>query len=265
MNMVAVVDAPSVIIQTYYISTGKKNAMYTLRQRRDVVGQASFMGAFMPDFYLCTLAATEDKAVAKAKEYVDAMRDRIGETSGFKIIFDDSPDHENYKRRGKLSTRDTRNMETIEDGFFPFGKHVGTPICAAPESYVLFFADKAKSETDPVMCALSAACMGIALERGWIAKREVVRAERAAVDSLSNFIGKVGERRDFTGVVVTSFNKITEWDNYWINKIRVGDDLVSYMGCKSLGNQGEEITFRATIKEHKDYNGIKTTKVNRPA
>jgi len=255
------------ITQTYYISTGKKNALYTLRCRRDMAGQASFMADFMPDFYVCTLAADEERAAEKATTYVDAMRERIGQTDDFKIVLDADADREVYKRRGNLSVRDTWNLDRIEAGYFPFGKHSGTPIAEAPESYVLFFADKTREQQDNVIyAALAAACMGVALEKGWIAKRDAVRAERNAVDLKSNYIGKVGERRDFTGEVITSFEKTDyERGSYWINKIRVGDDIVCYIGGKSFGKPGDVVTFRATIKRHSEYQGVRSTQVNRPA
>lgn len=254
------------ITQTYYISTGKKNAMYTLRCRRDAEGQAASMYAFMPDFYLCNLAATEERAVEKATEFVEAMRERIGEREDFRIVFDPTPEIEADKRRGKLSIYDTRKLETIESGVFPFGKHAGSRIEAAPESYVLFFADKAADPAnDIVMQALSAACAGVALEQGYIARRDERRAELAALDALSGHIGTIGERRDFEGELYAVFFKGDEFGGYWINKVRCGNDVVSYIGSKALGEKGEVVKFRATIKKHDEYKGVKSTQVNRPA
>lgn len=257
------------IIQTYYIGTGAKNAMYTLRCRRDSEGQSASMYDFMPDFYLCNLAADEDKAIEKAQAHVEALRERIGENENFKIIFDSCPDREIYKRRGRLSVAQTRNLDRIEQGFLPFGKHAGMRIEDAPESYVLFFADKARDAMmDIVMHALSAACAGVALEKGYIAARDERRAEMAAQDALSNHIGTVGERRDFEGVLYVSFFKGSDdQDGFgcWINKVRCGNDIVTYIGSKALGEKGANVKFRATIKKHDLYKGVKTTQVNRPA
>lgn len=258
------------IVQTYYISSGAKNAMYTLRCRRDCVGQAPSMYQFMPDFYLCNLSANEEKAIEKAKLYVQSMRERIGENENFTILFDDCPDQEIYHRRGKLSAQQSRYLDLIEQGILPFGKHSGTKIEEAPASYLLFFADKAKDPTaDVIMQALSAACAGVALHKGYIAVREAQREERAAQDSLSNHIGTIGERRMFQGELYLSFFKGPQNDydgfGYWINKVRCGNDIVTYIGSKALGTQGTTVSFKATIKNHDTYKGIKTTVVNRPA
>lgn len=256
------------ITQTYYVSTGAKNAMYTLRCRRDCDTQPALY-AFMPDFYLCNLAATEEKAAEKAREYVERMRVRIGEHDGFRIEFSDEPDRIAMKRRGKLSAADTRCILQIEAGVFPFGKHRGERIEDAPSSYVLFFADKTRDpEANAVTQALAAVCMGIALDRGYVAARDVKRAEQAEIDALSNYVGAIGERRMFEGEVFVSFEKpATDYapGGYWINKVRCGNDIVTYIGGKSLGEKGATITFKATVKKHDAYNGVKSTQVARPA
>jgi uncharacterized protein (DUF3820 family) len=254
------------IIQTFYISTGRKNAMYTLRARRDTVGQQAFMADFMPDYYICNLAATPELAAEKATLYFEAMQDRITQSEHFKMILDTDPEQEAFKRRGKLSTYDTIKLNKVEEGYFPFGKHVDTKIIDAPDSYILYFADKATEVTEPVLGALVAACMGVALERGLIAKREAIKAERMERDMLSNFIGTVGSRIDFEGELLVCFQKDDGYGgSYWINKVYCNNNIVVYMGSKSLGDKGSVVKFRATIKKHSEYQGIKTTQVSRPS
>lgn len=258
------------IIQTFYISTGRKQGFYTLRYRRDVVG-SPHLSPYTPDNHICTLAATEEKAVEKAQAYFDAFVERVGGSTEERVlVFEPYADHDVIARRGVLSVSDTLAMEAIEAGILPFGKHKGVRFEDAPESYLLYFADKLHSddEAKPVSAALYAACAGAALELGYIAKRDAARAERAALDALSTHIGAVGERRNFSGVVVTQFFKKNFEDSppddgYYINKIRVGADLVVYVGNK-LGEKDAPVEFKATIKAHDEYKGVKTTKVNRP-
>jgi len=253
------------IIQTFYISTGAKNAMYTLRCRRDVVGSPN-LSPYTPDYYLKTLAADEDRAVEKAREHFEAFVERVGgNREDCTFNFEPYADNEVYQRRGKLSVADTKAIEEIEAGVFPFGKHKGEAIADAPEGYVLFFADKLATDMEarPVSLALYAACAGVALERGLIAKRDAARAERRSLDEQSEFVGTVGERREFTGTVVTQFYKGNDEGGYWINKVRCGNDLVCYVG-KQFSERDCTITFKATIKKHSEYQGIKSTQVNRP-
>lgn len=255
------------IIQTYYVSTGAKNAMYTLRFRRDFIGQAPHMFDMMPDHYVCNLAADEFLAMEKGAAYVEQFRERVGETEDFKIIFDASgADREAYKRRGKLSVKDTFKIERIESGVIPFGKYAGKNFTDAPDSYILYWVDKSREEiTDPVIGAIIAMCQGFAAAKGLIAKRDAAREARHAVDVKSEYIGNVGKRQDFTGVLeYLSAPNDGSYGVWHTNKVRIGNDIVLYFGAP-LGVQGETITFRATIKAHKETDGVKTTQVNRPA
>lgn len=255
------------ITQTYYIQTGKKNAMYTLRCHRD---NDQFQGSvlFDPDFYLCNLAADEETASYKATLYVNVMRERMPDRKDFRIFFDADAGGK-YQRRGKLSVSDTRALERIEAGFVPFGKHAGKAIADLDMGYLLWLSDKAGTFEGVPMNAMGMNAQGIALERGYIAIREAKREERANEDALSGHLGTIGERREFEGEIVTSFAK--RYDDqahseiaYWINKVRCGTDLVTWIGGKSIGAMGSVVKFKATIVGHDDYKGVKSTKVNRP-
>lgn len=253
------------ITQIYYIGTGALNAMFTLRSTRRT--DDAFANMFIPDNYLCNLAAAgeagEELAISKARNYVDAMRERIGETDDFKIEFGGIWEDACNARRGKLSVRDTAAIETIEAGRFPFGKNAGKRIEDAEFGYVLYFADMMTKTENPVTYALAAACQGVALEKGYIAKREAAAVAKREADELSAHIGTIGERRDFTGEIVSVFFKDDGFGGFHTTKIRCGDDLVTYYG-KQIGERGATVTMKATIKRHDEYKGIKTTVVNRP-
>lgn len=240
-----------------YISTGKLNAFYTLWTQRTG-------GEFYVDpHYICNLATDEDRAEEKARDYAERMADRL---APMRVVFLGFEHEGLSRRRGKLSVRDTANLEKIEAGIFPFGKHRDTPIADAPDGYILFFADKTKDEgLDVSMSALAAACLGVALERGLIAKRDAARAERAALDALSAHVGNLGDRLEFAGEVVAVFYRdYQDGTGFWVSKVRQGQDLISYIGGKPLGERGEVVRFRATVKKHDDYKGVLSTQVSRP-
>lgn len=243
----------------FFISTGSQNVYYTLRST--TINEEA--GIHCNDYYICNLSIDVDTAIEKAKAYVDAYRDRVGETSEFKVEFGGVWDAHVIARHKGLTAKESNDIETVWDGLFPFGKHRGEYIAKAPDSYVLFWADK--NDTSPVVAALSSACLGVAIERGLIAKRDEERAAQKAQDMMSNFIGEVGQRITFEGEVVSVFEKEDRYsgDIFYINKIRVGDDLVTYIG-KKLANKGDNVSFKATIKDHHEYEGVKSTKVNRP-
>ena len=258
---------PSVITATYFISSGRKNAMYTLRVSRNG-------GLYAIDNYICNLSTDPDKAEEKAREYYDRWVQRHGETEYFKPVFAGFADFELFERKGKLSVRDTEMLETVESGVMPFGKHVNKRFEDLPMNTVLWWADQGKEEgfenKGEVFQAVCAACVGVALDKDYIAKRAEMRQERIDRDNLSDYVGELKQRLDFDGVIEAvadcgmqqvSWNG---WTEKYMNKIRVGNNIVVYFG-KRMGEPGEAIKFRATVKAHQEYNGVKQTVVNRPA
>lgn len=247
------------IIRTYYISTGALEAMHTLR-----VLTAS--ENFSHDHFIRILSSAKnpEMAIEKAKNWID----RIGgeyDNENSQVRFGGIWDEPTNERVGKLSVRDTHNLQIIEDGKFPFGKHNGTLIEDAPESYVLFFADKVSTATDAVTFALASACHAIAADRGYYDKRQAIRDENLIKDMKSNHIGNVGDRIDFEGEVFLAFNKTTGYgDSYWINKIRQNDDIIVYIGGKALGEVGSIIKFKGTVKSHSSYQEVRSTVISRP-
>lgn len=243
--------------RVYYIDTGAMNVMYTLRTY--FVGGAN--SYFLADHYVCNLSLDLTKAEEKAEAYVQAMRERQPEVT---IVFIDGVDHAASVRRPKMSMRDTIALEKLESGILPFGKHAGLPIMDAPDSYILFFADKQGTLDTVIMNAIASACMGVALIKGLIAKREVARAERLAVDIQSEFVGKPKDRIEIDGVVVSAFSRFTDYGVQWITKIRVGHNLFTYFG-DHVGKTGFTVKGKATVKSHNEYQGVKSTVINRPA
>lgn len=96
---------------------------------------------------------------------------------------------------------------------------------------------------------------------------EEVKTEEAKPES--SHIGTVGERRIFKGIIksVISFNrpKFHYYDSGvgYITRVIVDGSTVVYFG--ELGEKDKEVEFKATVKEHGEYNGVKQTVVARPA
>lgn len=239
----------------FYISTGAKNARYTLRHQRFAPG-----AYVTPDSFICVLADDIDRAAEKARDYFDRVKDRFENA-----ILVEEPDYEIGKRRGKLSLKATRQIEKVEAGLFPFGKYNGTVIVDAPDSYILYWADQSSKQdmsAQPVLNALASICMGLAMDRDLIAKRQEKRDTHLFVKLCSQFEGTVGERRNFEGVVFAQYYN-DEYGFYNTQVLLDNGNIVSYAGNK-LGERGERLNFDARIHSHGDYNGCRSTKVKRP-
>lgn len=99
----------TVVTTTYFISSGRKNAMYTLRVERRG-------GGYTSDNYICNLSTDPEKAEAKAREYFDRVSARLTETDTFKMVFQGFADFDLFERRGKLSVFDTENWNCWKKG-----------------------------------------------------------------------------------------------------------------------------------------------------
>lgn len=254
--------------QTYFISSGRLNAMYTLRVIRSGHG-------FHSENYLGNLSTDPELAEAKARDYFDRIAARIGNSPDLKLVFAGYADFELGERRmgdsgHRMSTQDTMNIELIESGEVPFGKHRGRKLEDLDAGYLLWWVDQGSS-TNPVAQAMIHAATGVALEKGYIAAREEKRAEIAEQKSKSVWIGEVKERREFEGVcdcirvldpVMVAYN--TYADRYMVTFIVDGNEVVYFGGTTFGAKVGESMKFKATIKAHSEYKGTKQTIIQRP-
>lgn len=88
--------------------------------------------------------------------------------------------------------------------------------------------------------------------------------ENAAIAAVSNFVGTVGDRDVF--VLTCTFSKDFDGMNGFYTAHRFADEagnVFKYNGNK-IASEGDKITIKATIKAHTEWNGVKTTQVNRP-
>lgn len=263
-------QSPTVVTKLFYITTGRKNGFYTLRTQNLFPAAHTLSGFEIPDNHVCTLAASEESAIEKASAYVEAYRSRVPETEYFKIQFDPCIDREVTIRRGNLSVQDSLLLDELESGIMPFGKHKGKAIVDLPASSILWYADQSSKEQRPVMSAICDFCAGIAAEKGYLAQREQDRAKEMETFGLSKHVGDLKSRLTFSGKLIRVyqagdyFNGAEYVPPYFIQTFHCGDDLIVYKGGKQLCEKNEILTFKATVKAHDEWKGVKTTVVNRP-
>jgi hypothetical protein len=99
-----------------------------------------------------------------------------------------------------------------------------------------------------------------------IPARDAEKAARAAANAGSQHVGTVGKREKFTLNIdwVKSFE--SAFGFIQIHGLR--DDagnIVIYKGSTVLGEKGQQITVKATVKAHGDREGVKQTVISRPA
>ena len=100
-----------------------------------------------------------------------------------------------------------------------------------------------------------------------IARREenkqVRAAERAEKSVTAEWVGTVGERRLFTLTVRHRYSREGQMGTYWVNIMEDSQgNVFIYRGNR--WEIGAVVEFKATIKAHDTYQGLKQTVLNRP-
>lgn len=240
----------------YYISSGALNAMRTLRS------VISVPGVYFRDEYICNLARDWDEAMAKARARVGTEAEIRG--SDFNL-------NEWGKYGGaKVKPWMRKQLDQIEMGIMPFGKHKGREIKTLPEGYVKYWVEQVATNT--VGQVLVQKFTDIANELDYFAKwdGEEKAAEKAYQEKIESMdhVGVVGERK----VVFVRCDKVLgfsggpSWSPYttYLNICvdRHGNEFV-YRGSKRW-EEGKYYKATVTIKEHKTYKGKPQTVFNRP-
>jgi hypothetical protein len=102
------------------------------------------------------------------------------------------------------------------------------------------------------------------IERGEARVAEREEAMRAKADR-SGWIGNVGERMVFTLTIQMVISMEGQYGYSYLHVTEADDgNTVIYKGTNCLGERGDKVTVKATVKEHDIRDGVKQTKISRP-
>ena len=94
--------------------------------------------------------------------------------------------------------------------------------------------------------------------------RAAKAAERAAELAQSQHVGTVGERITIEGTIFFTVDYETAYGTTYVTGIKDAAGNVFIQKGVAVGGKGEEITLKATIKEHGERDGVKQTIISRP-
>jgi len=109
----------------------------------------------------------------------------------------------------------------------------------------------------------------MAAARSMVAKAQARQAERLAARNApatsGHHVSTVGQREVF----VLTINRIMEHEgmygtSYFHTCTDANGNAFIYKGTSELGEVGDTVTVKATVKEHTAYNGVAQTVINRP-
>lgn len=239
-----------------YISSGAKNAMYTLRVF------VQFAGGPARDNYICNLArdpeVAEEKALAMFLELFADDQDAVFDpTNEFNL----NPYGQSWK-----TIREQKLMEMVEDDKFPYGKYTNQPFDQVDDGYALWWSKKEiTDQTDTVTAAIITRMRGIAAERKVLEKMAKKRAEIEAKKAASKHVGEVGKRSE----MILTLHAIRYLDGIYgtvdlhIMEDQDGNAVRWFANTNSGMEKGRTYKVMATVKKHDEYDGCKQTMVNR--
>lgn len=106
------------------------------------------------------------------------------------------------------------------------------------------------------------------IERGEarVAERAKAREEARQADAdKSGWIGTVGERRVFNLTIRMVFEMEGQYGYSYLHVMHDADgNVVVYKGTNRLGDKGDTVGVKATVKEHDVRDGVRQTKISRP-
>lgn len=99
----------------------------------------------------------------------------------------------------------------------------------------------------------------VSIVGSWL--RDTSIKSQKEISSPSNYVGEIGERLDITATPTCIHSYLGEFGWTYIYKLTVGSDVIIWKTSKALDEV--EMTIKATIKEHSEYNGVKQTVITR--
>lgn len=237
--------------KSYYISSGAKNAMRTLRCV--VTGKGVYA-----DNYVCNLARDYDAAIEKARRLV-------GDSAKLTYVpFELVGWGENSK-----SAREKQQMHLLmNERRIPIGKHKGALLEELDEGYIKFWVMKMEATTR-VATAVVRELTNLANDNDLFVKweTEAAEAEAAFIAKIQamNYVGEVGKRDEF----FLRCDRVLSFDSAYgtltmnVCADRDGNEVV-YRGTNAW-EEGLYYVVDATVKTHKCYkDGRPQTFISRP-
>lgn len=257
----------------FYISTGGNGIVYTLRRI------TILKDGIEKDTYVKNLSVDKVKAINSAKEYISKFENIV--KGIFSIFFNDEIKITQLSEwgYGKTTPSDMYKIKSLLNGVVLFGKHYGKSLKDIPDDYLCWVCDSyrknfIKDSSNKVSEIFSSIALSELIDRGFIKSYEQledylikIQESKHQAELLSNHIGDVKKRIELTDLKIEYCR--SEWDQVYNQqryffKLKRGSNVLTYSGTIDLGEENSNISIKATIKNHKYHNNIKTTVISRP-
>jgi len=251
-----------------FISIGEHNHFFTLRETELYFKQCGEVGSFeVRSFHHCNLSQNSDEAFSKALKYAESFGLEL-ETSASTLkeqmdaIKRETAD-EAAKREARIAAqflideaarieREAAMKAVADGGVFPFGQFADKPFNVAPVSYLNWMM-KSVDEFEPDSMIK------------YVAERICeLCADVRLPEPTGGYVGQVKERLSFEATVVRTSGFETQfgWTAVTTMVDTEGHCLVVFSGA-FMPSVGEKLVFKATVKDHKEYEETEQTILQR--
>lgn len=275
---------------TLYIGVGEKGCFFTLRETYEHVihipgegdlGNAVVNGVYqgtryveVRSFHLKNLSQDADEAFEKAAAAAgtsgmeltttrDSLQEEMNAVHRRSAEEMEAAQKAAAARQAKWDAereeQDARSREVIEAGYFPFGRYAGEHFSEAPLGYLRWIA---KGGFDDIMMNAIAAA---------VKASGVLPTLPEATPGV--YVGEVKKRQDFRVTVMEGFSfSRASFSGYGSEVVYVSKLVEKETGAlitvmttawDVIDRDGQELTIKATVKEHSEYKGEAQTVVQR--
>tara|TARA_Y100000114_G_C11738722_1_gene317748 strand:- start:759 stop:1544 length:786 start_codon:yes stop_codon:yes gene_type:complete len=248
----------------YFIATGRGNGIFTLRMRDGYDSHGDERTV-----HICNLSKDAQTALLKARSVIAQRGDNPCE------LLDTVEDLNRHKFQtwGECDPVRAANIKTAQKGVMPWGKYWGQQIELVPIEYFVNWMFYSNIDAPCADMAKEAIRQHVLLRRDEFmnvvdankAAEEKRQAEIEAKRNKSNHVGNIKDRIDITATI-TFVKSIDTHFGVSLLTILENDngDVFKYFGSVDLGDKGDKITIKATVKDHAEYDGVKQTVITRP-
>lgn len=251
----------------FYIFRHINCPFYTLRVHTEADGKTC-------DTYVKNLASTKAESIKLARLYVKSYSAIAGDLfkvefiSSTNILLYDNPIEELLKPYQK------DQLTLISSGCIPFGALQDSLIIDAPSDYLIWCCENAPLNPNNILLKnLASAALAVLIERGEIKSNidlekysRTKKENRIEKEKSSKYYGMLKQRLELTASIVVSQSKFDEvyQTRKYFYKMLSDDNIIIYSGTTPLGETGDSVKLKATIKKHDLYRGCKTTHISCP-
>lgn len=251
----------------FYIAKEDKSTHHTLRA---ILTE----GDSVHDVFVKVLSFDPAKSIKKANSYIESFTNVSGGFFEVSMAGRIKELSQNSYLSDLLMPYQNDQLRVINTGYVPFGAFKDSLISDLKTDYLTWCCkSSAKKPNDILLKNLSSAAIAVMVEKGGIKSADELKElmtidqnKKPEKENNSSYFGMLKQRLELNASIILSQSKFDELyqTRKYFYKMLAGDDVIIYSGATYLGETGQNIRLKATVKKHDLFRGTKTTHISCP-